>query len=137
MQIKETIDHFLCTLLSFQGILSAVLEVFGLCLFTIVIVTKESNEIKVVILMNGIFLVPIGWQIGKQIMKSCTRSEPQGENPYHAVGNRSNLSDDEDGKVTWRGILLLSVSLLCALGGCGYAVYVVCHFTFFRSLYIC
>ena len=118
-------------MLSFQGILSAVLEVLGLCLFTIVIVTQENNEIKVVILMNGIFLVPIGWQIGKQIMKSCSNSETQDENPYHAVGNHNNHSDDEDGKVTWRGILLLSVSLLCALGGCGYAVYVVCQFTFF------
>eukprot|EP00112_Aurelia_sp_Birch-Aquarium-sp1_P009840 Seg2134.2 transcript_id=Seg2134.2/GoldUCD/mRNA.D3Y31 product="Chitin synthase chs-2" protein_id=Seg2134.2/GoldUCD/D3Y31 len=107
---------------AFWGILSAVFEVFGLCLFTLVIVTQESNEIKVVILMNGIFLVPIGWQIGKQVMKSCTSSEPEDQHPYHAVGNNNN-STDEDGKVTWRSILLLSVSLICALGGCGYAVY--------------
>ena len=100
----------------------------------IVIVTQESNEIKVVILMNGIFLVPIGWQIGKQIMKSCTNSEPQGEDRYHAVGNYNNHSDDEGGQVTCCSILLLVASLLCALGGCGYAVLTVCHLTFFLCI---
>ena len=46
--------------------LASICEVFGLCFFTVAIVMKATFAADFCILMmNSVFLVPVGWQIWK------------------------------------------------------------------------
>eukprot|EP00795_Rhopilema_esculentum_P010509 gene10509-19228_t len=106
------------------GIIGAVAEVTGLCLFTLVIATEECIASRVIIYMNGIYLLPTGWQLLKQVRKRCSNQKANGHDDYHAFGEyQQNDDDDENGLLSWKHTAGLVLSLLFAIGGLAYAVY--------------
>ena len=52
-------------------LLSVAAEVIGVCLFTLVIATRECNASRVMIYMNGIYFFPAGWQVCKLVCRIC------------------------------------------------------------------
>ncbi len=92
---------------------------FGLCIFTLVIATRETNASKVLTLMNGIYFLTIPWQFWKQIRNTCQKKGRQdtsidGYVPF--LGTNEN--DDSDSmKTSCLNISLLLASILCAFGG--------------------
>lgn len=56
------------------GLFAGVLEVFGLCFFAVVILLhREFPPVLRILMMNGVFIVPVIWQIVKNI--TCDREQ--------------------------------------------------------------
>ena len=91
--------------------LSALAEVFGVCMFTLVIATGECNASKMVIYMNGIYFFPAVWQVMKRISKCCGNEDDNENTPFCST-LRKLLR-----------ILAPPLSFLLACGGLGFDLY--------------
>ena len=62
--------HFLKLSLFLQGLVAGLLEVFGLCFLAVVILldTDFSPGLRI-LMMNGVFIIPVLWQVYKN--RSC------------------------------------------------------------------
>ena len=85
----------------FQGLFSGLLEVFGLCFFTVVILMQTEIKPDVrIIMMNGVFVFPVLWQAYKK--------RPCGQDQY-----------------SWTKFLFLTLALILEIAGVGFLMYLV------------
>ncbi len=108
-----------------QGVLSSILEVVGLCFFSLVIAVRLDNASLVLTLMNGVFIVYILLQLWKQFQNFCCRPTNRNLNAdgYVAFPQLDNNEEGESKKTHALNIVLLLVSLICSLAGSAVAVY--------------
>jgi len=109
----------------FWGMLSATAEVFGICLFTLVVATKECNASMIIIFMNGIYFFPIGLQIIKQISKYCAKRNANASGHAYQAFERfaGNDENDDDMSMSFCNMASLFLSFFLATGGMIYAVF--------------
>eukprot|EP00794_Sanderia_malayensis_P016107 gene16107-17728_t len=108
------------------GIFGSILEVFGLCLFTLVIATWETSATNVLTLMNGIYFVTIPYQLWKQVWKMCNKDKSARRTAIDGYISFNGANDNDDGDsitASCLSICLLLASLLCAVGGAVAFVY--------------
>ena len=80
--------------------------------------------------MNGIYLLPIGWQILKQISKCCARkNQDANRDGYQAFNEFVRDDEDTDISMTCLNMLALVLSIFLAGGGLAYAL-----FLYFRKV---
>ena len=91
-----------------------------MCLFALVITTKEEPWM-VLILMNGIFIVPILYQVWKFVADRCRNQDGNlGNNmngyvPFDELRRQEN--NNSSANANCFNIILLVVSLLFGIGG--------------------
>ena len=96
----------------FQGLLSGLFEVFGLCFFTVVILMETDIPPGLRIIMtNGVFVFPVLWQAYK----------------------RRPCGQDQN---SWKQFVAFTLALILEIAGVGVLMYLVSiHYLFYLFLY--
>lgn len=120
------------------------LEVAGLCAFTLVLVPTSMNFGRALLFMNGIFIFPILFQF-VSIMIKCRRGTTEviaaNNSSYEAYENekRRNLKQQENRTNLWVSIRLVIAGLF-AIGGFVFVMYTVSllfyYISFLKIIYL-
>ncbi|XP_057290350.1 uncharacterized protein LOC130613049 [Hydractinia symbiolongicarpus] len=103
----------------FMGIIGAVLETFGLCFFTLVLISTTDNFARAVLFMNGIFVFPILLQIITECRKILRSQETVSidDTSYVAYESENQLRRSQEQPHHWRTFFLFLLSALSAISG--------------------
>ena len=117
-----------------QGVVASFFESLGLCLFSIVVVGTMKNFIYSILLMNGIFIFPVAYQVFREIRKIIQRSRDATPMdmyqafPQFRAETGSLSSEYQDEKYNWLTLVRFVVSTAMSLGGFIFIIYAVSCF---------